>query len=106
SEVLATGNYTISGNAGRHILVNFLGLVRTSSRTVTLTSTPAFSTTFVQATHKGLAIVFGNTYSGSATGKRYDVSTLSEIHTNGGGSTYLPGDSSGTADGATFGLYI
>jgi hypothetical protein len=38
----------------------------------------------------------GSTFSGSATGKRYDVSTNAVIQTAGAGGNLLPGNSAGT----------
>jgi hypothetical protein len=97
-------NYTISGNAGRHVLVNNLGYVRTTALTVTLTGTPAFSAHFANANAQAVFACFGNTYSGSATGTRYSVSTGGLINSNGGGANYLPGNGSGSA--ATQGQFV
>lgn len=46
----------------------------------------------------------GMTFSGAATGKRYDVATNGVINTNGGGASYFPGNVSGTS--ATGGQYV
>jgi hypothetical protein len=102
--VNADGNYTISGNAARHWESRSGGNVSVQSKTITLSGTPAFSTAFAVATIQGTMIVQGNTFSGSATGKRYDSQSNSVIYTNGGGATYLPGNSAGST--ATGGLYI
>lgn len=100
--VICSGNYAISGGATCHMR-SASGFLRVSSRTVTITGTPVFSIAFAQAAVSGLITAGGNTYSGSATGVRYDVSLNSVINVNGGGVTYLPGNSAGTT--ATGGQY-
>lgn len=79
------------------------GIVRIQGGTWTLTSTPAFSVAFTEAIIGGMVIATGVTFSGSATGVRYNANTNGVIFTNGGGATYFPGDSSGTT--ATGGQY-
>lgn len=76
----------------------------TSDRTVTLTGTPAFSQSYVFADDTSLIRATSMTFSGSATGKRYDVATNGVINTNGGGATYFPGSVAGTT--ATGGQYV
>lgn len=98
-----TGNYTISGAAGYHVLVRDTSIISVESKTVTISGTPAF-TAYCYAINLGNMIANGCTFSGSATGQRYNVSINSLIFTNGGGATYFPGNSSGAA--ATGGLYI
>lgn len=91
-------NYTISGSAGAHNYIETYGMIFSPSRTITLTGTPSFGTCFAFiGISPGFLDVRGNTYSGSATGKRYQLAGGGIINTNGGGSTYLPGNSSGTA---------
>jgi hypothetical protein len=65
-------------------------------RTVTLTGTPAWATSFVYADLNSNVDLQANTYSGSATGSRYYVSTLSFVYVGGAGITYLPGSTAGT----------
>ena len=96
------GNYTISGGAYAHFYGENGGrMFMSGAATVTLTGTPAFSY-FIFST---LASSWrGNpTWSGSATGARYNVDLNSVIMTFGGGATYLPGNAAGTA--ATGGQY-
>lgn len=100
--VICTGNYSISGGGTCHMR-SASGFVRVSSRTVTLSGTPAFSTAFAQSVVAGTITAGSNTYSGSATGVRYDVSLNSVINTNSGGANYFPGNSAGTT--ATGGQY-
>ena len=97
----ATGNYSITGGARRHIS-NFAGQVRIQSRTVTLTGTPAFSIETVLS-QGGVVYINGNTFSGAATGTRYLANNNGVIYTNAGGATYLPGSVAGST--ATGGQY-
>ena len=67
--------------------------------TVTLTGTPAFSA-FASAASTGLINPASNvTFSGSATGARYAISSNGTINTNGGGASFLPGNSAGSGSG-------
>jgi hypothetical protein len=96
--VVCAGNYVISGGATNHI-VAVDGTVRVASRTVTISGTPAF-TAFVNAFAGGVAFVYSNTFSGSATGSRYSAATNGVIYTLG---ATLPGDAAGST--ATGGQY-
>src|ERR1700735_2467597 len=98
------GNYSITGSAVSHLHCYQFGFINVGAFTVTITGTPAFSGFFAGVAGAQIAIV-GTTFSGSATGARYLAHDLGWIYTNGGGSTYLPGNSGGTADGTTFGIY-
>lgn len=89
-------DYSITGSAGRCWIVGRKGLLITSSRTVTLTGTPAF-TQFALVSGDGYVECHNMTFSGSATGTRYLVTTMGLIATGGGGATYLPGNSAGSA---------
>ncbi|MGH6922224.1 MAG: DUF2793 domain-containing protein [Propylenella sp.] len=102
--VEATGNYSIIAGASVHWWA-VTGQIRVVGRTVTLTGTPAFSgAAFALCQRLAAMVVSGNTFSGSATGKRYDVSENADIFTNGGGATYLPGNAAGST--ATGGQYV
>lgn len=70
--------------------------------TITLVGTPNFSEDFIQADRMSLIQIYGITFSGSATGKRYTIDGLSEVFVNGAGTSYLPGNAAGTV---TNGLY-
>jgi hypothetical protein len=91
------GSYKISGNAGYHSAALMTGVVVAQGQTVTLTGTPAFSGGFAQASRTGIIKSAGMTYSGAATGARYFIDTNGVIHTGGGGASYFPGDSAGSA---------
>lgn len=101
--ITAISSYAITGGALSHILSSG-GSVVSSGLTMTITGTPAFSSAFAVANRRGLAVILGNTYSGSATGKRYDITANSIIDTSGASTTALPGDASGTT--ATGGQYV
>lgn len=55
---------------------------------------------FIRCTNGGLVTCYGNavSFSGSFTGKRYSIDTMSCIDTNGQGPDYLPGDQAGVCD--------
>lgn len=95
--------YTISGGANNHLFTNEAGILSVPTATVTITGTPAFSGAFASAL--GLSVIeFGSTtWSGSATGARYNASQNSIINTFGQATTWLPGNAVGTT--ATGGLY-
>ena len=96
-----TGSYTISGAAPTHIQGSNQGSVNftVAGTTVTLTGTPAFSSSFATCTAAGLISCYGTTvtFSGSATGKRYNALDVSYINTAAAGSTFFPGNVAGTA---------
>lgn len=93
-------NYTISGGGGRHFFSSGTGssILFTSSVTVTLTGTPAFSNQFALANVGGWMLVHTITFSGSATGTRYIAQYSAFIYTNGGGASYLPGNVAGSTN--------
>ena len=99
------GNYTISGSANAHMDNEASIISCYATITVTISGTPAWGYYF---THCGAAgwtyIEHGTvTYSGASTGKRYVADTNGILGTDGGGSTYFPGNAAGTT--ATGGLY-
>ena len=114
-QIYATGGkfsssgYTIVGGAINHIQVEEGGIYRTTSSTITLTGTPAYSGAFASASTSGCIFIFLNTFTGSATGSRYFAGNAGLVHTNGGGATYLPGNAAGSGTNygtSPFGLYI
>ncbi len=100
--LVATGNYTISGSASRHVYLFAGASFQCQSRTVTLLGSLAFAV-FIQATTASSATVSGNTYSGSAAGQRYNAQMNAVIQSAGGGANYFPGDAAGAV--ATGGQY-
>lgn len=108
AQVVVNTSYTIAGNAGIHWYAGAQSSITAAGLTITLSGTPAFSLAFAFCNQGGLLICNGNTFSGSATGSRYSASSGATIDTNGGGASYLPGNSagSGTNYGASpYGLY-
>jgi hypothetical protein len=103
ARITCTGNYAITGGGTAHHDAVYGGLILVNSRTVTITGTPAFSSAFAFAWRTGTVDVFNNTYSGSATGARYNANMNGVIVVGGAGATYLPGDASGST--ATGGQY-
>lgn len=103
--VSATGNYTISGSVANHWGAFDGGLIAVQARTVTLTGTPAFSSAFATSSRVATIACNANTFSGSATGKRYQALSGGVIDTLASGTeTYLPGDTLGTV--ASGGKYV
>lgn len=96
STIEAVGNYSITGGGQRHWDVTSGGDIIITSRTITLTGTPAF-TTFAYSESYSKIICQGNTFTGSATGTRYIVNFCGYIYTNFAGSNYLPGNAGGTS---------
>lgn len=94
---------TVNGNAANWILAVENSVVSSNGIVHVFSGTPAFSAATVQAqTGASIAIVNG-TPSGAATGKRYDVSLNAVLFTNGGGASFIPGNSAGST--ATGGQY-
>jgi hypothetical protein len=94
--IFLDANYAISGGAGNHMIATGPGSkVIAPSRTVTLTGTPAFATAYANAFLQGHILHWFSSFSGSATGVRYNVSYGALILTFGGGANYFPGNSAG-----------
>ena len=96
----AEGDYAIIAGADRHWWASNQGLVSVVSRSVTLSGTPSFATAFAFANVAGLITCAANSYSGSATGKRFDARENSTIRSAG---ATLPGNVAGTS--ATDGVF-
>lgn len=103
SQIIASGNYTISGSALQHWFARNGATINADFRTVTLSGTPAFSTAFAFAQQCGAILAGAMTFSGSGTGKRYDATLNGVINTVGAGASALPGNAAGTT--ATGGQY-
>lgn len=101
--IWATDDYTISNGASAHWETERGGnIIVLGGMTITLTGTPAF-TQFALATMISTITVGSVTFSGSASGIRYSVTTNSVINVNGAGTSFLPGDSAGsTGTGGQF----
>lgn len=90
--------FKLSGSAAGHLLTLSYGLISIPSSTLTLTGTPAWGSSFV-SNQGGQVSLYGVTFSGSSTGRRYDVSVNGVINTFGAGSasTYFPGNVNGVS---------
>ena len=91
---ISESNQTISGGGASHLKAVKKGLVRARSNTATLTGTPAFTEAFAVTEDDGL-ILAGQTYSGGATGKRFEIDGTSWIADL--TPTLFPGDAAGTS---------
>ena len=92
-----TSSYTISASATNHILVQTGGILFYTPGAVTLSGSPAWSAAFISVTSGGLVSTAGATFTGAATGKRFDATLNGVINTFGGGANYFPGNVAGTA---------
>jgi hypothetical protein len=96
----ALGNYAITGGGQAHWAIAGGGTIRCQSKTITLTGTPGF-VAFAIA-NGGTLLVGGNTYSGSATGQRFQGFGNGVLSADASATT-LPGNAAGTL--ATGGRY-
>lgn len=100
-------SYSITGGAIRHLHADRGSTISAGfSLTVTISGTPAF-TIFAEASGESVITTSGNTYSGSATGKRFNVTTNSALNVFSGALTLFPGNVAGTvASGGVYGSYL
>lgn len=96
--------YLIAGSAPIHWQTDSTAEIYAVGLVITITGTPAFSNAFAVAADVSVLMVYGCTFTGSATGKRYDANTNGVINTGGGGANYLPGSITGTY--ASGGQYV
>lgn len=89
-------NYTISASAQEHIRGANGAVLIGFNLTVTLSGTPNFSSAFARVQNAGFLRHSGMTFSGTATGKRYQAESQGGISTEGGGANYFPGSSAGS----------
>lgn len=98
SQVSSTGDYSITGGAKKHFSLiensNFNG----GTSIVTITGTPAFTTDFCFADSSSSVVAGGMTFTGSATGKRFDVLFCANVNVDGNGINFFPGDAPGTTE--------
>ena len=104
ADVTAIGNYEISATAERHIWVLRNGRMNTDFVTVTLTGTPFWSSVFCRVEAVSSYTAGAMTFTGSATGKRFEIEQNGVVSNTGGGATYFPGNVAGTT--ATGGQYL
>lgn len=99
ARVNLAGNYSVSGGAQNHWNAQSGSEIHlgTSSITITLTGTPAFSNAFARAANLGFVVLNSlPTFSGSATGSRYNATYGGVINTGSGNANFLPGNSAGS----------
>jgi hypothetical protein len=94
STVYASGNYTISGGGYVHLQCSRGGGFTSAAITVTISGTPAFDQ-FVYAVHGWMSLQ-NITWSGSATGPRFNIADHGAVYVGSGSATALPGDAAGT----------
>lgn len=108
SLVYLQNNYTISGGGSVHWNADNGSRILAAGITITLTGTPAFSGQFAYGGNQSLLRVNANTFTGGATGSRYQVENNATIYTGGAGVNYLPGNAAGAGtnpSAAPYGLY-
>lgn len=106
------GNYTISGSSEAHWIVSDMGDISvegigggTTGPTITLTGTPNFSSAFAVAQYPSVITMNkAPTFSGSATGARYEVFGNGLIQCESLGTSFFPGNSAGST--STGGQYL
>lgn len=98
--------FTVSASCGAVIRADAGGFIdgRAGAITITLTGTPAWTNGFAKTDTTGTILFSGKTFSGSATGPRYNATGNSVIFTNSGGASYFPGNSAGST--GTGGQYL
>lgn len=96
------GPCSISGGAFAFARCSDSAVVR-MNQAFTLTGTPAFASAFVVAERGGGIVATLASFTGGATGSRYQATLNAYIFVNGAGATFLPGSTAGTT--ATGGQY-
>lgn len=97
--IVCDASYSVTGGATRHWNAQIGGRITVQTFTITLTGTPAFSGAWAFCNISGVIVCNGNTYTGSATGKIYDVATNGVVFST----ITMPGSIAGTT--ATGGQY-
>lgn len=87
---------TLSGGSTTGIAVSDGSTVFCNGTTFTLSGTPAYSGSFVSADTSGVVEFASASFTGSATGSRYSVTSNGLVWTNGQATTWLPGNAAGT----------
>lgn len=101
--VRAIDNYSISGGGGgRHIALYSPCTFSAEGKTITLTGSPNFDI-FALVDRMSYCNLAAMTFSGSATGKRFQVSKNSVLYVGTSDTNYLPGNTGGTTE--TGGIY-
>ena len=90
-------NWNTTGGAFASLGGQAAGTMSIASRSTTITNTPAWTSAYASFSLNALLVANAFTFSGSSTGARYSALTGGGIATFGGGASYFPGNSAGTA---------
>ncbi|MES0052208.1 hypothetical protein NKJ66_01100 [Mesorhizobium sp. M0078] len=98
--IQATANWNVTGGAVYSIAAQNSGIVNVAGRTAALSGVPAFSGGFVNASLGGLILINSFTFTGTATGSRYSITSAGICATfSGNAASYFPGNSNGSVSG-------
>jgi hypothetical protein len=99
ANILVNASYVIGGSGISHLYANLGGNTALQPGVSgTVSGTPTFSSAFALASNEGIINCNGASFSGSATGQRYNSSTGAIIITAGGGASFFPGSVAGTVN--------
>jgi hypothetical protein len=94
--VYINGNYTVSGGAGWHYHIRRGGFLSAANGVATVTGTPAFLYYFAGMSENGVADFNAFTFSGAATGVRFNIHSGSVVKTAAGyNANFFPGSTAG-----------
>ena len=100
--IILSESYTISGSSRRHWAASAGGKIIGTNTAIAVSGAPVFET-FALLTSGSLVEIWGVSLTGSATGRRYALTTGSILNLYGKPADYLPGNVAGTV--ATGGIY-
>ncbi len=103
AQIIITDSCQIAGSAPAFANLDQANLDATAVA-FTLSGSLAFSDAFIRAGALSYARMIVPTFSGTATGSRYNISGNSVINTNGAGETFFPGNAAGVKNSG--GQYI
>lgn len=96
--ILFTSSWNTTGGAFASLGAQSGGVIDISSRSTTVTNTPAWASAYCSISLNALLIANAYTFSGAATGSRYSASTGGGVFTaSGPTAAYFPGNAAGTA---------
>lgn len=98
-----SAGYSIVGDAPIHWSAHTGGLITIGGRPITLVSSRTFSTCFAYALRGGIIEAVNNTYTGSATGRRFIVDNNGTIYTGSTSLTTFPGNQAGQLINGSYG---
>lgn len=99
SNVTYSASFTTTGTSGALIQAQFQGVVAPNGGvTITASGTPAYTVATVLAQFGATVNVATTTFSGAATGTRYNAGSNGVINTSGGGANFIFGNAAGTVN--------